>query len=39
MTATAVRRDLPDRLAVAFRNVSKESRDEIRGYITARVQA
>ena len=39
MTATAVRRDLPDRLAVAFRNISKESRDEIRSYITARVQA
>lgn len=39
MTGTAVRRDLPDRLAVAFRNVSSESREAIQSYINARIQA
>jgi putative nucleotidyltransferase with HDIG domain len=37
LTATAVRRDLPDRVAIAFRTVPSECRDAIRGYITARV--
>lgn len=38
LTATAVRRGLPDRVAVAFRSTPSEYRDAIRGYITARVQ-
>ncbi|HET7840875.1 MAG TPA: HD domain-containing phosphohydrolase [Terriglobia bacterium] len=39
LKATAVRRDLPDRLAVAFKDISIPYHDAIRSYITARVQA
>jgi hypothetical protein len=38
LTAKAVRRDLPDRIAVAFQSVSPEYREAIRSYIAPRVQ-
>ncbi len=39
LTATAVRRDLPNRVAVAFQAVSPPCREAIRNYITARIEA
>lgn len=37
LKGTTVRRDLPDRVAVAYRNVPPDCREAIRTYITARV--
>jgi HD domain/PilZ domain len=39
LTATAVRRDLPNRVAVAFQAVAPQCREAIRSYITARIAA
>jgi HD domain/PilZ domain len=38
LAATAVRRDLPNRVAVAFHALAPECREAIRSYITARIQ-
>lgn len=38
LTAISVRRDLPDRVAVAYRSIPPECHEAIRSYISARVQ-
>jgi c-di-GMP-binding flagellar brake protein YcgR len=39
LTATAVRRDLPNRVAVAFQALAPQCREAIRNYISARIDA
>jgi HD domain/PilZ domain len=39
LRATAVRRDLPNRVAVAFQGLARGSREAIESYITRRIQA